>query len=65
MNRSENPFIAFLAIITAPVAAGALLLSWAPSNHFFDFAPEFDGYVAARDISTTVDTVQDANLTVF
>jgi S1-C subfamily serine protease len=65
MNRSDNPFIAFLAIITAPIAAGALLLSWAPSNHFFDFAPEFDGYVAARDISTTVGTVQDATLTVF
>ena len=65
MNRSENPFIAFLVIITAPIAAGALLLTWAPSNHFFDFSPKYDGYVEARDISGTVDAVQDATLTVF
>ena len=65
MNRSENPFIAFLVIITAPIAAGALLLTWAPSNYFFDFSPKYDGYVPARDISTTVDTIQDATLTVF
>ncbi len=65
MNRSDKPFIAFLAIITAPIAAGALLLSWAPSNHFFDFAPEFDGYVAARDIRSVVEVTQDSTLTVF
>ena len=65
MSKSDNPFIAFLAIVTAPIAAGALLLSWAPSNHFFEFSPKYDGYVAARDISGTVDAVQDATLTVF
>lgn len=45
MEQSSNKFIAFVAILALPLAAGAFALSWAPSNQFFDFAPVNNGYV--------------------
>mgnify|MGYP000140216359 CR=1 FL=1 len=65
MNESSNRFVAFLAIIATPLAAGAFLMSWGPGNHWFDFAPANDGYVAPRDISSMVDRVQESTVTVF
>ena len=65
MDKSANKFVAFLAIIATPLAAGAFLLSWAPSNHYFDFAPEYDGFVAPRDISGVVDDIQASTVTVY
>ena len=65
MDKSANKFVAFLAIIATPLAAGAFLLSWEPSNHYFDFAPEYDGYVAPRDISGVVDDTQASTVTVY
>ena len=57
-------FVAFLAIIATPVAAGAFLLSWGPGDHYFDFAPTNDGFVAPRDISKTIDKTQDSTVSV-
>jgi S1-C subfamily serine protease len=65
MDKSANRFVAFLAIIATPLAAGAFLLSWEPSNHYFNFAPEHDGYVAPRDISRVVDDTQASTVTVY
>ena len=65
MDKSANKFVAFLAIIATPLAAGAFLLSWEPSNHYFNFAPEYDGYVAPRDISGVVDDTQASTVTVY
>ena len=65
MDKSANKFVAFLAIIATPLAAGAFLLSWQPSNHYFDFAPEYDGYVAPRNISGVVDDTQASTVTVY
>jgi serine protease Do len=65
MDQTSNKFLAFLAIIATPLAAGAFLLSWQPSNHFFQFAPEYDGYVAPRDVTTVVNDIQDSTVTVY
>ena len=65
MDQTSNKFVAFLAIIATPLAAGAFLLSWAPSNHYFDFGPEYDGFVAPRDISGVVDVTQASTVTVY
>jgi S1-C subfamily serine protease len=65
MSESSNRFVALLAIIATPLAAGAFLMSWGPGNHWFDFAPANDGYVAPRDISSMVDRVQESTVTVF
>ena len=65
MDKSANKFVAFLAIIATPLAAGAFLMAWGPGNHYFDFSPENDGYVAPRDISTMVDEIQASTVTVF
>ncbi len=65
MNEASNRFVAFLAIIATPLAAGAFLMSWGPGNHWFYFAPANDGHVAPRDISSMVDRVQESTVTVF
>ena len=65
MDKSAQKFVAFLAIIATPLAAGAFLLSWEPSNHYFNFAPEYDGYVAPRNISGVVDDTQASTVTVY
>ena len=65
MDKSANKFVAFLAIIATPMAAGAFILSWEPSNHYFNFAPEYDGYVAPRDISGVIDDTQASTVTVY
>jgi len=65
MNEASNRFVAFLAIIATTLAAGAFLMSWGPGNHWFDFSPAKDGYVAPRDISSMVDRVQESTVTVF
>jgi serine protease Do len=65
MDQASNKFLAFLAIIATPLAAGAFLLSWQPSNHYFDFAPEYDGYVEPRDISGVIDDIQASTVTVY
>ena len=65
METSSNKFVALLAIIALPLAAGAFLLSWAPSNQFFDFSPKNDGYVEPRDISKMIEDSQESTVTVF
>ena len=65
MYQTSNKFVAFLAIIATPLAAGAFLLSWAPSNHYFDFGPVYDGFVEPRDISGVVDDIQASTVTVY
>ena len=57
-------FVAFLAIMATPLAAGAFLMSWQPSNHFFDFSPTNDGFVVPRDISKTIDKTQESTVSV-
>ena len=65
MNESSNRFVAFLAIIATPLAAGAFLMSWGPGNHWFDFSPARDGYVAPRDISSMVYETENSTVTVY
>ena len=65
MDKSANKFVAFLAIIATPLAAGAFLMAWGPGNHYFDFSPANDGYVAPRDISTMIDSTQESVVTVY
>jgi serine protease Do len=65
MDKSANKFVAFLAIIATPLAAGAFLLAWGPGDHYFDFAPTNDGYVAPRDIQRVVEDTQASTVTVY
>ena len=65
MESSSNKFVTFIAILALPLAAGAFLLSWAPSNQFFDFAPVNDGYVEPRNISKMIEDSQESTVTVF
>ena len=65
MDKSSNKFVAFLAILATPLAAGAFLLSWGPGDHWFDFSPKNDGYVAPRDIASVVDDTQESTVTVY
>lgn len=39
-------------------------MSWQSSNHFFDFSPANDGFVAPRDISTVVDETHKSTVQV-
>lgn len=66
MNSETNSykFASILAIIASSLAAGAFLLAWPASNHFFQFAPKYDGYVQPRDLGTLIDNVQKSVLTV-
>jgi len=63
-HEVNTKFILLLAIIATPLAAGAFLLSWQPSNHFFDFSPTNDGFVMPRDISKTIDKTQESTISV-
>ncbi|MBU3715679.1 MAG: trypsin-like peptidase domain-containing protein [Candidatus Nanopelagicaceae bacterium] len=65
MEQSSNKFIAFIAILALPLAAGAFALAWAPSNQFFDFSPKNDGYVEPRNISKLIEDSQASTVTVF
>ncbi len=65
MDKSANKFVVFLAIIATPLAAGAFLMAWGPGNHYFDFSPANDGYVAPRDISKLIGEIEDSTVTVF
>ena len=65
MGNSERNFLLVLTFIATPLAAGAFALAWHPANQFFDFAPQYDGYVAPRDISEVVDQTQASTLTVY
>ena len=65
MKEASNKFVSFLAILAVPLAAGAFLLSWGPGNHWFDFSPKNDGYVAPPDIAGLVDKTQASTVTVY
>jgi hypothetical protein len=65
MESSSNKFVALIAILALPFAADAFLLSWAPSNQFFDFSPKNDGYVELRNISKMIEDSQESTVTVF
>lgn len=64
MNEAGSRFIAFLAIIATALAGGAFVMSWQSSNHFFNFTPDKDGYVAPLDISKVVDDTQESTVQV-
>jgi len=64
-NTDSNKFIAYLAIIAAPFALGAFLLTWAPSTQFANEDPAGDGYVPPRSIQSLVDTTQESTVTVW
>lgn len=63
-NQSQI-YVVSLSIIATAFAAGAFILSWQPSNHFFNFSPQRDGYVSPRDISRTIDRTQKSTVTVY
>ena len=65
MNNVENRFLMVLAIIGVALAGGAFALSWQPSNHFFDFSPSNDGYVAPKNISGLIEDTQDSTVVVL
>lgn len=65
MNKTANNFIAYLAIIAAPFALGAFLLTWAPSAQYASEDPYTDGYVPPRSIKTLVDRTQESTVTVW
>lgn len=65
MDKAANRFVAFMAIIATPLAAGAFLMAWGPGNHYFDFSPANDGYVAPRDISTMISETENSTVTVI
>ena len=64
MNNVENKFLLVLAIISLALAGGAFTLSWQPSNHFFDFSPSNDGYVAPRNVSGLIEDAQNSTVVV-
>lgn len=64
MNQTDNKFLAFLAIVATALAGGAFALSWQSANHFHDFSPANDGYVAPRDIAKVVDETQASTVQV-
>jgi S1-C subfamily serine protease len=65
MDKATYRFLLFLAILATPLAAGAFLLAWGPGDHYFDFSPANDGYVAPRDIAKTIDVTQKSTVTVY
>ena len=64
-DSDSNKFIAYLAIIAAPFAVGAFLLSWAPAGQYSNDDPAGDGFVPPRSIRTLVDTTQKSTVTVW
>jgi len=64
MEKHALRFLLVLSIIATPLAAGAFVLGFKPAQHFFNFAPEYDGYVPPRDIGTIVEKTQDSTVVV-
>ncbi|MFM1910525.1 MAG: hypothetical protein RLZZ545_1223 [Actinomycetota bacterium] len=60
-----NKFIALLVIIAAPFAMGAFFLAWSPAQQYSITDPRYDGYVAPRSISDTVDHTARSTVSVF
>jgi S1-C subfamily serine protease len=65
MREESNKFIAYLAIVAAPFALGAFLLTWAPSAQYSNEDPAGDGYVPPRSIEQLVETTQESTVTVW
>jgi S1-C subfamily serine protease len=65
MKEASNKFLFVMSLIATPLAAGAFLLAWGPGDHYFDFSPANDGYVAPRNISKTIDEAQKSTVTVY
>ena len=40
-------------------------MAWGPGNHYFDFSPSNDGYVAPRDTSELIGEIENSTVTVF
>ena len=64
MKKTSSGFLAFLAIISTSLAAGAFLLSWPSSTYFFDSSPKNDGFVPPRNIAKTIDETQKSTVLV-
>ena len=64
VKETSLGFIAFLAIISTSLAAGAFLLSWPSSTYFFDSSPKNDGFVPPRNIAKTIDQTQKSTVLV-
>jgi len=64
-DSDPNKFVAYLAIIAAPFALGAFLLTWAPSMQFANEDPASDGYVPPRSVQSLVDSTQESTVTVW
>jgi S1-C subfamily serine protease len=65
LKKDSENFVAFLAIIATSLAAGAFVLAWQPSNHFFDASPKYDGFVPPRQISDLIDETQNSTVLVI
>ena len=61
----STKFLVVLSIIATALAGGAFALSWQPSNHFFDFSPSNDGYVAPRNVSRLIEDTQNSTVVVL
>ena len=57
-------FIDYLAIVAAPIALGALILSWSPARNFAESDPSANGYVAPRDLGNIISKSQDSTVIV-
>ena len=64
-DTDSNKFIALVAIIAAPFALGAFLLTWAPSGQYSNEDPSADGYVPPRSIEKLVERTQESTVTVW
>jgi S1-C subfamily serine protease len=66
MNQTpSSKFVAALAIIATPVALGAFLLAWAPSDQFHQSDPRYDGYVQPRNVGELVEKTQESTVSVY
>lgn len=64
-DTDSNKFVALVAIIAAPFALGAFLLTWAPSGQYSNEDPAGDGYVPPRSIEKLVERTQESTVTVW
>jgi len=64
-DTDSNKFVALVAIIAAPFALGAFLLTWAPSGQYSNDDPAGDGYVPPRSIEKLVERTQESTVTVW
>jgi serine protease Do len=56
---------AFATILALPFAFGAFILTWAPTQYFYDSDPRGDGYVAPRNIEKLITSVQQSTVTII